>query len=311
MRLDPDAAARIASFGEIAPMRQRGLDAVRQAIESAPLPDAMPEMAVLEDCSASGPAGPIPLRIYRPTTSPNSPVLLYFHGGGMVLGSNHSFEPLARTLAAVSDATVVAVDYRLAPENPPPAQFDDAYSATEWVAANADRLGVDPARLAVVGDSAGGSLAAAVALAARDHGGPAILCQVLLYPGLDRDMAAPSIVDLANAPMLSVDDINYMHDLADSGARVPHNAYRVPAYATNLSGLPQAIVVTGECDPIRDWGERYADRLRDARIQVTVTRYPGMYHGFLMRSDATARGRLAIAEIGALLRAKLAHPLPF
>jgi acetyl esterase/lipase len=111
--------------------------------------------------------------------------------------------------------------------------------------------------------------------------------------------------------MLSVDDINYMHDLADSGARVPHNAYRVPAYAANLSGLPQAIVVTGECDPIRDWGERYADRLRDARIQVTVTRYPGMYHGFLMRSDATARGRLAIAEIGALLRAKFAHPLPF
>src|SRR5256714_359401 len=234
-------------------MRQRGLAAVREAIESAPLPDGMPEMAIVEDCSAPGPAGPIPLRIYRPTTTANTPVLMYFHGGGMVLGSNHSFEPLARELAASSDATVVAVDYRLAPENPAPGQFDDAYSATEWVADNAGRLGVDPARLAVVGDSAGGSLAAAVALAARDHGGPAIHCQVLLYPGLDRDMAARSIVDLAYAPMLSVDDINYMHDLADSGARAPHNAYRVPAYATSLSGLPQAIVVTGECDPIRDW----------------------------------------------------------
>jgi acetyl esterase/lipase len=311
MRLDPDAAARVASFGDIPPMRQRGLAAVREAIESAPLPDGMPEMAIVEDCSAPGPAGPIPLRIYRPITAANSPVLLYFHGGGMVLGSNHSFEPLGRTLASVSDATVVAVDYRLAPEHPAPAQFDDAYSATEWVAENAERLGVDRARLAVVGDSAGGSLAAAVALAARDHGGPAIYCQVLLYPGLDRDMAAPSITALPDAPMLSVDDINYMHDLADSGASAPHDAYRVPAYATDLRGLAQAIVVTGECDPIRDWGERYAIRLRDARVQVTVTRYPGMYHGFLMRSDATARGRLAIAEIGALLRAKFAYPLAF
>jgi acetyl esterase/lipase len=148
-------------------------------------------------------------------------------------------------------------------------------------------------------------------LAARDHGGPAVYCQVLLYPGLDRDMAALSITALPDAPMLSVDDINYMHDLADSGAGTPHDPYRVPAYATDLRGLPQAIVVTGECDPIRDWGERYANRLRAARVQVTVTRYPGMYHGFLMRSDATARGRVAIAEIGALLRAKFAHPLPF
>lgn len=311
MKLDPDAAARVESFGEIPPMRQRGLAAVREAIESAPHPDHMPSMARIEDCTITGPAGPIPLRIYRPTHAPNAPVLVYFHGGGMVMGSNHSFEPLARTLAAESNATVVAVDYRLAPEHPAPAQFDDAYSATAWVANNADRLGVDSSRLAVVGDSAGGSLAAAVALAARDHAGPQICCQVLLYPGLDRDMAAPSITALADAPMLSVDDINYMHDLADSGAGAPYNAYRVPAYATNLSGLPQAIVVTGECDPIRDWGERYANRLRDARTQVTVTRYPGMYHGFLMRSDATARGRLAIAEIGALLRAKFAYPLPF
>jgi acetyl esterase/lipase len=307
--LDSDAAARVASFGDIPPMRRRGLAAAREAIESAPLPDAMPDMVVIEDCAAPGPAGPVPLRIYRPSRSATAPVLVYFHGGGMVLGSNHSFEPLARTLASVSDATVVAVDYRLAPENPPPAQFDDAYSATTWVADNSDRIGVDPTRLAVVGDSAGGSLAAAVTLAARDHGGPAICCQVLLYPGLDRDMAAPSIVTLADAPMLSHDDICYMHDLADSGAGAPHDAYRVPAYANDLSGLPPAIVVSAECDPIRDWGERYATRLRDARVQVTMTRYPGMYHGFLMRSDATARGRLAVAEVGALLRAKFAHPL--
>ncbi len=311
MKLDPDAAARVASFGEIGPMRVRGLAAVRKAIEAAPHPDRMPPMAQIEDCMIAGPAGQIPLRIYRPSSASGQPMLVYLHGGGMVMGSNHSFEPLARTLAAESNATVVAVDYRLAPESPPPAQFDDAYSATTWVADNADRLGVDSSRLAVVGDSAGGSLAAAVVLAARDHDGPDICCQVLLYPGLDRDMAAPSITALADAPMLSIDDINYMHDLADRGAGAPHDSYRVPAYATDLSGLPPAIIVTGECDPIRDWGERYAARLRDARVQTTVTRYPGMYHGFLMRSDATARGRLAIAEIGGLLRAKFANPLPF
>ena len=123
-----------------------------------------------------------------------------------------------------------------------------------------------------------------------------------MYPGLDRDMAAPSITALADAPMLSLDDINYMHDLADIGAGAPHDAYRVPAYATNLSGLPAAIVATATCDPIRDWGERYAARLRDGGVQTTLTRYPGVYHGFLMRADATARGRLAIAEIGAQLR---------
>ncbi len=236
---------------------------------------------------------------------------MYFHGGGLVMGSNHSFEPLARELASAADATVVAVDYRLAPEAPPPAQFDDAYAATEWVWRNATDLGIDDKRLAVVGDSAGGSLAAAVALAARDRSGPAICTQVLMYPGLDRDMTVASIATLTDAPLLARDDIDYMHALADGDAGPPSDPYLVPAYASDLSGLPPAIVVTAGCDPIRDWGERYADWLRDAGVQTTTTRYPGMYHGFLMRSDATARGGLAIAEIGALLRAKFAHPLRF
>jgi acetyl esterase/lipase len=305
--LDPDAAARVASFGDIPPMRQRGLAAVRAAIESAPRPDHMPEMSSIIDTAIAGPAGPIPARIYRPTGVWGAPVLVYLHGGGLVMGSNHSFEPLARALASASGAVVVAVDYRLAPESPPPAQFDDAYTATDWVSRNAAELEVDAGRLAVVGDSAGGSLAAAVALAARDRDGPAICAQVLLYPGLDRDMAAPSITSLADAPMLSRDDIDYLHALADADAGPPRDPYLVPAYAADLSGLAPAIVVTAGCDPIRDWGERYAQRLRDADVQTTVTRYPGMYHGFLMRSDATARGRLAIAEIGALLRAKFAH----
>ncbi|BBZ69450.1 alpha/beta hydrolase [Mycobacterium paraseoulense] len=308
-RLDPDAAARIASFGDIPPMRQRGLAAVRAALESAPPPEPMAEMAGVTEVAIPGPAGDIPARVYRPNPDSGGPVLVYLHGGGLVMGSNHSFEPLARELAAASAATVVAVDYRLAPEWPPPAQFDDAYTATEWVSRNARRLGVDPERLGVVGDSAGGALAAGVALAARDRGGPPICAQVLLYPGLDRDMAAPSVTALADAPMLTRDDIDYMHSLVDGDGGAPSSPYLVPAYASELAGLPPAIVATAECDPIRDWGERYAARLRDAGVQTTATRYPGMCHGFLMRSDATARGRLAIAEIGALLRAKFGHPV--
>ncbi|OBJ55706.1 alpha/beta hydrolase [Mycobacterium asiaticum] len=304
MNLDPDAAARIAAFGDIPPMRVRGLAAVRAAIEAAPLPDDMPEMADITDVVIPE---RLPARIYRSTDALGQPVLVYFHGGGLVMGSNHSFEPLARALAAASGAAVVAVDYRLAPESPPPAQFEDAYAATVWVSSHTEELGVDAGRLAVVGDSAGGSLAAGVALAARDRGGPTICAQVLLYPGLDRDMTAPSITLLADAPMLSRDDIEYLHSLADTGT----DPYLVPAYATDLSGLPPAIVVTAGCDPIRDWGERYAERLRDAGVQTTCTRYPGMYHGFLMRSEATARARLAIAEVGGLLRAKFDNPLRF
>lgn len=309
--LDPDAAARIASFGEIAPMRQRGLAAVRSGLESAPLPPHLPEMARVTEALVPTAGSDVPVRIYCPTTDSDGPVLVYLHGGGLVMGSNRSFEPLARELASAAAAAVVAVDYRLAPESAPPAQFDDAYAATEWVSRNATELGVDAERLAVVGDSAGGALAAAVALAARDRGGPAICAQVLLYPGLDRDMSVASIAAMPDAPLLTRDDIEYMHALADGDAGPPTNPYQVPAYATDLSGLPPAIVVTGGCDPIRDWGERYADRLRDAGVQTTVTRYPGMYHGFLMRSDATARGRLALAEVGALLRAKFDHPLQF
>ncbi len=310
--LDPDAAARVAGFGVPTPMRARGLQAIRDALEGAPPPPDMPVMADIRDTQVAGPGGSVPVRIYRPRSGDGpSPAIVHLHGGGLVMGSNHSFEPLARALAAASDAAVVAVDYRLAPENPPPAQFEDAWVVTEWVADQADSLGFDRSRIVVSGDSAGGGVAAAVALWARDHGGPELFAQVLMYPGVDRDMAAPSVLNNQAAPMLLHDDIVFLHELADTGARAAHDPRRVPAYATDLTGLPQAIVVTAELDPIHDWGERYAARLRDAGVQTTLTRYPGIYHGFLMRPQATARGRMAMAEIGALLRAKFANPMDF
>ncbi|MEU1953538.1 alpha/beta hydrolase [Nocardia rhamnosiphila] len=309
--LDPDVAARISALGAIPSMRSRGIDAVRAGVEAMKPPAELPAMAEIEDLVVPGPHGGIPLRVYRPATGPAAPAVVHLHGGGLVMGSNDSFEPLARQIAAAAGATVIGVDYRLAPEWSAPVQLEESYAATAWVAANAERLRIDAERLVVLGDSAGGALAAGVALLARDRGGPALFGQVLMYPGLDRDMGAPSIVAMPDAPMLLREDIVYMHELADSGATEPHDCYRIPAYAEDLSGLPQAIVVTAEGDPIRDWGERYARRLRDARVQTTVTRYPGVLHGFLMRPENSARATLAVAEVGGLLRAKFAHPLPF
>lgn len=311
-KLDPDAAARVATFGPPTPMRERGLQAVRDSLESAPPPEDMAVMADITDARVPGIAGPIPVRIYRPVLADDpQPVIIHLHGGGLVMGTNHSFEPMARALAAASGAVVVAVDYRLAPENPPPAQFEDALSVVNWVAENSNSLSLDHEKIVICGDSAGGGVAAAIALAVRGTGGPRLFAQVLLYPGVDRDMAAPSVLNNHDAPMLLHDDIVFLHELADLGAGQLHDIRRVPAYAADLTGLPQAIVVTAELDPIHDWGERYAARMRDAGVQTTVTRYPGIYHGFLMRSESTARGRLAMAEIGALLRAKFANPLTF
>ncbi|MBF6347464.1 alpha/beta hydrolase [Nocardia flavorosea] len=309
--LDPDVRARIDALGPVPSMRSRGIEQVRAGVEAMQPPAETLPMAEVENLTIPGPYGPIPLRVYRPTTESAAPAVVHLHGGGLAMGSNASFEPLARQIATATGATVIGVDYRLAPEWGAPVQLEESYAATAWVAANAGRLRIDPGRVVVLGDSAGGGLAAGAALLARDRGGPRIFGQVLLYPGLDRDMGAASIVTMPDAPMLLREDIVFMHELVDSASTGPQDCYRVPAYAEDLSGLPPAIVVTAEGDPIRDWGERYAGRLRDARVQTTVTRYPGVLHGFLMRPENSARATLAIAEIGALLRARFAHPLPF
>ena len=301
--LDPDAAARVASFGDIPPMRERGLAAVRAATRIRAAARHMPEMAGITDTAIPGPAGPsrsgstvrqaIPARrcwstctaagsSWVPTTrSSRSPVT----GVGLRRHRRGRRLPPGPRVAAAR-----AIRRRLC-------------AATEWVSRNAAELGVDGGRLAVVGDSAGGSLAAAVALAARDRGGPAICAQVLLYPGLDRDMAAPSIAALADAPMLTRDDIDYMHDLADGDAGPPQDPYLVPAYAADLSGLPPAIVVTAGCDPIRDWGERYADaaaRRRRADHRHPLSRdVPRLFDAFgrdRARSAGHRRDRRAAAS---------------
>jgi acetyl esterase len=229
--------------------------------------------------------------------------LVYFHGGGYVIGDLDTHDPLCRALAKESGVVLIAVGYRRAPENKFPAAVEDAYAATVWIAANAERLGIDERRIAVGGDSAGGALAAVVAMRCRDAGGPALMAQVLLYP----------VIDLSNFDTESHRAFgeNYMltraamqwfagHYLGSTGdARNPEAS---PLLAKDLSGLPPALVITAEFDPLRDEGEKYAERMAEAGTEVTATRHSGMIHGFALMLGALERGRAAIKETAQFLR---------
>ena len=304
--LDPDVAAYLdqRSAGWV-PMHVAGVEASRTALASLPRRTG-PEMAHVEDRVLPGPHGPLPVRIYRPTADSGLPAMTYFHGGGMVIGTIDDFDVLARFLAAASGAVVVSVDYRLAPEHRYPVATDEAYFATQWLAASATELDIDASRIAVAGDSAGATLAAGVALQTRDEGGVPLVFQLHIYAGIDRDDTRPSVLEFADGPIITAGDFAWAknHYLGDDPSR--DHPYGVPSLATDLTGLPDAIVVTASHDPSRDSAEEYGVRLRDAGVQVALLRYPGVAHGFLMHADHHARARLALAEIGGLMRAKLA-----
>lgn len=303
--LDPDAQALVdaAKAAGAKPYGEIGIEAVRARMESIPRPPA-PEMAEVADLAFEGPHGTVPVRLYRPEPERGGPAIVYFHGGGMIMGTLDSFDALARRLAAACGATVLSVEYRLAPEHRYPVASDEAFAAVGWTHSAADELGVDPARIAVAGDSAGGSLAAGAALRARDENGPPIRAQMLFYPGLERASDRPSMVEFADGPILTRADVVWMKNQylgPDESADTP---YGVPALARDLAGLPDAIVVTAEADPLRDAAEDYGRRLRDARVPTALLRYPGVCHGFLSQAAHLRRARIAFTEIGALARAK-------
>ena len=254
---------------------------VRAMYESLRVPGLGDQRVPTTDTAIDGPHGEIPVRVYTPPTGEAPwPVIVFFHGGGWVIGSIETHDGVCRDLAARVEAVVVSVDYRLAPEDPFPAPLDDACAAVEWVAAKAADLGGDPARLAVVGDSAGGNLAAAVCLLARDRGGPSIAFQVLVYPVTDLTMSHPSMVENGEGYMLTAADMRYFagHYLADTDA----TDWRCsPLHAEDHAGLPPALVQTAEFDPLRDEGEAYAERLREAGVPVEVRRFDGLIHGYL------------------------------
>jgi acetyl esterase len=264
-----------------------------------------PPVTRVVDRSIPGPAGEIPIRVTYPQGDGPFPVLVYFHGGGWVVGSIASHDALCRDLTNASSVAVVAVEYRLAPEHRYPAALLDAHTATAWVAANAGSINVDPARLAVGGDSAGGNLAAAVALAARDHGGPSIAFQLLIYPITNFGLDTPSYQEYARGYMLTREAMAWYWDQYAPEAADRAHPHVSPLRAADLSGLPPALVVTAEYDVLRDEAEAYARRLEAAGVPTRLLRYEGLIHGFLRRTAMFDRARAARDDIAAALRGAL------
>ncbi len=271
--------------------------AVREMLALTPRPQGEP-VASVEDRAITANGAQIPVRIYRPESGPAvKPALVWFHGGGWVIGSLDGSDFGCRIMANASGCTVISVDYRLAPEYKFPTAVDDCLAVTKWVAENGPELGVDGARIAVGGDSAGGNLAAVVSQLARDGGGPAIAFQALVYPVTNYDFSTASYRDNAEGYLLERDSMewfwgHYLRSEAD-GASTKAS----PLRHTNLAGLPPAIVLTAEFDPLRDEGEAYAKRMRAAGVPVEARRYDGQIHGFFA-NPAIDDGSEAARHVG-------------
>jgi acetyl esterase len=271
-----------------------------------PDPEPVAEVVALE---AVGPAGPIALRLYRGQGVPKDklrPALIYFHGGGWVIGDLESHDQVCRALANATPCLVVAVDYRLAPEHKFPAAAEDAIAATRWIAANATRLGIDAQRLAVGGDSAGGNLAAVVTLEARDRGGPRLVHQLLVYPGTDMRMGWPSAERHAEQLPLTRAGMRWFiaHYLRSAADEADWRAS--PLRAASFGELPPALVITAGFDPLCDEGEAYAKALRSAGVPVLHERFEGQIHGFLSMGRIVADSGRAIALAASALRQSFA-----
>ncbi len=264
------------------------------------------EVPRVEDRSAPGPAGDVPVRVYWPEPRGDRPgVLLWLHGGGWVIGDLESADPVARALANRSGLVVVSVDYRLSPEHIAPAALDDCAAALAWTVANADDLGIDATRLAVGGDSAGGNLAALLCQRTRDEAGPPIAFQLLVYPATDLTQSHPSYDANGTDYFLTKAGMTWFigHHL---GGLDPKDPTVSPLYADSCDGLPPALVVTAEFDPLRDEGEAYAARLRDAGIAAEAVRYEGQIHGFFAMTAVLDDAGVAIDRAAAALRTALA-----
>ena len=276
---------------------------VRAAFESRE-PTPGEDVASVEDLEVPGPAGNVPVRVYRPDgASEPAPVVVYFHGGGWVLGSIATHDGSCRALANRTGAVVASVGYRLAPEHPYPAALDDCFAATCWVAAHADDLGVDPGRLAVAGDSAGGNLAAAVCLAARDRGGPTIAFQTLVYPVTDLEPDRwPSMTANADGPLLTRAAMDWFIGHYAGDPPPLDDALAAPIRAADLSGLPPAHVSTAGHDPLQDEGAAYAEALAAAGVPVAHDDFPTLIHGFVGFADVVPAAGEARDAIAAALR---------
>jgi len=309
--LDPDAAAVFKAFQEAGRPPYETLSAAEaRAYYLAGRPVTNPEPPELKSVTAlaiPAPHGAIPARIYTPKTLRQAgglaPCLVFFHGGGWVIGDLDSHDVVCRKLADEGELIVISVDYRLAPEHKFPAAVNDAIDATKWIADNAASLGIDASRLSVGGDSAGGNLAAVVAISARDGNGPAIAGQVLIYPATDFTMTHPSHSEPETSILLTHTVIRWFRDHYLNGAADIHDWRASPVRAGTLIGLPPAYVLTAGADPLRDEGDEYANRLKDAGVPVAYRHFAGQFHGFFTMGKLLQQANVAASEIGAWLKA--------
>jgi acetyl esterase len=304
MPLDPQARAFLDQMVSLGAPQLRTLspEDARKAFDMlAQLPGLKPEaVARVEDRLIPGPDAQIPVRLYAPQGRAPFPVLVFFHGGGFVIGSIELYDEFCRALANGAGSIVISVGYRLAPEHKFPAAVEDCYAATKWVAENARAIGGDSTRIAVGGDSAGGNLASVVALMARDKGIVPLVLQLLMYPATDLAHDTLSAQENANDYFLTRGDMLWFRSLYLRSDADRNNPYASPLRAQDLQGLPPALVITAEYDPLRDEGEAYAARLREAGVTTKCTRYSGMIHGFLsLPFDQAKKGR---REVIAALR---------
>lgn len=295
--LDMLAAAGAPPLNTLAPEEARRLMKAGRLMPSQPDP-----VARVEDRTIPGPAGEIPVRVYTPAGSPPFPLVVFFHGGGWVICDLDTHDPVCRALANAAGAVVMSVDYRLAPEHRFPAAAEDAYAAVCWAGAHAAELGGDATRLAVAGDSAGGNLATVAALMVRDRGGPPLRFQALVYPVTDCNFETPSYRENAEGYMLTRDAMRWFWSHYAPGEADAASPYASPLRAPDLRGLPPALVITAEFDPLRDEGEAYARRLQEAGVPAVLTRYDGVIHGFFTMLDILDQARQAVDQVGAALR---------
>ena len=279
-----------------------GVEETRQFIEAFGSLGGTVDVARVEDLTIPGPGGDIPARLYSSAADAVLPVVVYFHGGGWVIGNITSHDGVCRKLASQSGLTIISVDYRLAPEHPFPAAADDCYAAAKWIADNARELKVDGSRMAVAGDSAGGNLAAVTSILARDAGAPTISFQLLVYPVIDGTMSFPSYKENAEGLLLTARDMAFFYDHYAGDHVDRKNPKLSPLYAPDLSGLPPALVITAEFDPLRDEGEAYADALQQAGVDARASRYDGMVHGFFGLEAIVPASAPAMEEAAAALR---------
>jgi acetyl esterase len=264
-------------------------------------PEAVAEVT---DRTIPGPGGPLPARVYTPARAAGGPLpcLVYYHGGGWVFGDIEGVDTICRAVANRAGCKVVSIEYRLAPEHKFPAPLDDCYAALTWVAANGPQLGVDTTRLAVGGDSAGGNLAAAVTLRARDERGPSLRYQVLVYPVTNHDFGTVSYEENGDDYLLTREMMQWFWNHYLNSAAEGRQPLASPLAAGSLAGLPPALVLTAEFDPLRDEGEAYAARLKDAGVRVRQKRFPGQIHGFWQMVGVFPMALEAAGDVAAELR---------